>query len=205
MKVFRVCILLLISAILLHACSLPAKQSNGLLVQIPDLPKIDDFSGVAYEDFSTMYPPVESAILRVDGGEIPIAADDPRLIRLLNFLLYSESNWLTTTQQSYVPTEDIHALLQSDVSMLDITFAHQYVSNHMQISPYLPRMIICGDSYLTFVYDEDNTSVQAERFWPYRTFISDAVSAGQANIDYLIDATWDSEKWIDLLKYAGFY
>ena len=204
MKVFRICILLLTSAILLHACSLPVKQDSGLLVQIPDLPKIEDFSGVSYEEFSTMYPPVESAVLRFGGDETPIAADDPRLIRLLNFLLYSESNWLTSTQQSYVPAEDIHALLQNDVPVLDITFVHQYISNHMQISPYLPRMIICGDSYLTFVYDEDNTSAQAERFWPYRTLISDAVRAGQASIDYLTDVAWDSEKWIDLLKYAGF-
>ena len=202
---FAICMLFLLLSFIICSCVPNVEKGNGLNVHVPGLPEIEAFSNSEYEDYYMQYPPVKNAILRCGSEETPIAADDPRLIRLLNFLLYSESNWLTTTQQSYVLTEEINSLLQSDVPMLDITFVHQYIPNHMQISPYLPRMIICGDSYLTFVYDDEIAPARAERFLPYRVLISEAVRTGQASTNYLIDTAWDSEKWIDLLKYAGFY
>lgn len=198
------CILFLLLSFAICSCTLSFQQDNGLNIQVPDLPKIAEFSGSEYENFSMQYPPVESAILRCGSKETAISPDDPRLIRLLNFLLYSESEGLTGIRQGLVSAEEIDIILQSDIPMLDITFVHEYVPNHIRTSAFLPRMIICGDSYLTFMYGIEELEGSAEHFLPYYSLLVSLKESGEVSSDISTSTDWYSKNWIELLKYAGF-
>lgn len=173
----------------------------GLNYDIEGLPSIDEFSGTEYEDYKNQFPPVESAQLIKDGEVTVIEPDDPRLIRLLNFLACSDMRRVTVWRQGYVEKDEIDRNLACDAPMLVVNFGYkERINNYTQENT--PQIIVCRDCYL-IVVNHDNIDwaeegeVCAECLWPYASLFGDFSS--------MISDSWGEECWIDILEYAGFY
>ena len=178
----------------------------GLNVSVPELPAINDFSGTQYEDFEHHFPPILSAVYRHDGAEELVAADDPRLIRLLNFLAFSHVNILGPWRQGYVEENEINKYLAMNVSMLEITFLPQTEPRDTIIA-MTPKIVVCGDCYLIFgdasLLNNGMEGVFAEQYWPYGTLVMERYPEPEGS-ELLSYDGWGTECWLDILKYAGF-
>jgi len=166
------------------------------------LPKITVFSGTEYETHKYSYAPVSSARYIHSGVVEEISPDDPRLIRLLNFIVYSHETMQDVLRQSYVYDNEISVYLSVDTPMLEVAFLS---TNKAPDSPnkYIPKIIICGDKYLEFQDSRTaNGGVQgncAELYWPYGSI---AIEDSSDNIE--LSNTWGEKGWIDIIEYAGF-
>lgn len=205
-KSFYCLICLLLVSTLLSSCMVTSKpndesQQETMLYERIGVPAIAEFSGTEY---SSRVPPVESAIYRYNGKEESIAVDDPRLVRLLNFLVHSLNEGSTWLIQGIIEEEDINTYLASEKAMLDITFLPAEDPD----APYIktPRLVVCGDNYLEFLYPEpynrEPGTLIAEHHWPYGEQAFEAQRKGILANASLGEVSGDD--WIDLLEYAGF-
>ena len=170
----------------------------GLKYNVAALPEMSDFADTEYEDYAFQFSPVQSAVLKIGDQEIPIAPDDPRLIRLLNFLAYGFSEGHTEWLQGLVPEDEINSYLTCDDRMLDVTF-YQEGSHDNSTHNTTNRMILCGDSYLLFTGLDLDGNICGERFWPY----AGLPKVRNDSTSFYADE-WGNNFWIDLLAYAGF-
>lgn len=151
------------------------------------------------------YSEVECAYYYHDGQTEVIDRDDPRLTFLLNLLLKSEEDMTTSIQHSYIEAEEIRRCYEAKDSMLEVVFKKPY-------QQHVRGFLICKDSYLSLLETETgnypmvkNGDLLAERKWPLKEIVWDAISEGTVqNID--LDSSWDwgGEKWFDILAYCGF-
>ncbi len=183
----------------LSACEAPAIDEQPTET---GLPAMESFSDTEYEDYQYHFRPVQKAVYKHDGIEETIAADDPRLIRLLNFLAYSENQMLSIWRQGYVEEAEIHTYLASDAPMLDVTFVMKGEPKRDTLGD-TPRILVCGDSYLLFedpkIANNGYTGLFAERYWPYASIIEWTSKTGNVSLE-----DWGTGYWIDILEYAGF-
>lgn len=217
---YHICILL-ITIFLLPGCGertgdeLPA----GLRYDVEGVLPIDDFSGEECDQYDSdnalhyCFSPIEVVTYKHDGVAETIDSDDPRVIRLLNFMMYSESQGKTMLQQSYVDANHLESLVKSNEDTLEIIFEAE---NDERGTPEKPeRIIICGDTFLTMFSYEDcleegpvryaYKGMAAVRYWPYAELLYDYAKKRDLDPTELTSfAEWGSGYWIDLLKYAGF-
>lgn len=145
-----------------------------------------------YED---RFPSVESATLYADGQAQTIAADDPRLVRVLNFLDFAADEMLDEYTQGVVYGETISACYTSGAAVLEVVFA---VENDGDC----PKILVSGDSYLLFMdpasYPYAATVGDcAERHWPYRSLAPKGANTSGTG-------DWGGDYWLDILEYCGF-
>lgn len=186
-----------------HHSSAPPE---GLRYAVAGVPKAEDFSGSAYEDYEHHFLPVSSATYHHGGIAEDISPDDPRLIRLLNFLAYSEEISASFILQSYVEGDAIRNYLSSDARMLEINFDYDGTSSSY-LSTY--KILICGHTYLTFIDTQKSSWVLgegefAEQRYPYNEMLFDQVMIGALPEDVLYENTWGGPNWLDILTYCGF-
>lgn len=190
-------------------CGCAKKQENylreGLYCNVPNVPRIEKFSGKAYEKYEYHFSPVESAVYVYNGTEIAIEADDPRLIRLLNFLAYSDEKDLSWWLQGYEYEDEINVFLASDVPRLEVNFIEEPLTFGSALEK-TPKIIICGDTFLLYTREPgpDGTE-RADRRWPYAELYmkwADKEKVDERN--RLSSKRWGTDCWIDLLVYAGF-
>ena len=170
----------------------------GLKYNVAELPEMSNFSDTEYEDYAFQFSSVQSAKLITGDKEMPISSDDPRLIRLLNFLAYGLSEGHTEWLQGLVLEDEINCYLACDDMMLDVTF-HQEGSHDNSTHNTTNRMILCGDSYLLFTGHDLDGNVCGERFWPYA-----GLSRVRNDSTSFYAGEWGNDFWIDILTYAGF-
>ena len=165
------------------------------------LPNITMFSETEYENYKTHFSPIKSASYRCNGTVEEISADDPRLLRLLNFIAYSSENAMDVWRQGYVFEDEVNSCLSTDYPMIEINFYNEKGRSGSAIGD-TPKIIICGDSYLAFVDStlENNglEGVFAEQFWPYGELVT-----GTNDTDFQIE-NWGLKYWLNILEYAGF-
>lgn len=183
----------------LSACKDPAIDGQPTET---GLPAVESFSDTEYEDYQYHFRPVQKAVYKHDGIEETIAADDPRLIRLLNFLAYSENQMLSIWLQGCVEEAEINTYLASDAPMLDVAFVMEGEPKNDTLGD-TPRILVCGDSYLLFIQDgitnNGEKGLVAERYWPYASTIEWTSETGNVSLE-----GWGTGYWMDILEYAGF-
>lgn len=152
------------------------------------------------DGYSQWFSPVESAVLYVNGTQQQIATDDPRLIRVLNFLAYSADSMLGFQTQGVVFQSEIEEYDFSGVPRLEVTFVAEAADKAG--FRYSPRILICGDTYFLYMnpetYASGDLELCAERHWPY----SKLAPEGAKRSDY--DLSLGGDYWLDILKYCGF-
>ena len=199
-----------------------AEQSESepledLPLELPDdfyesisLPKIEDFSGTEYEDYEYTFGPVESAVLKHNETEIEISPDDPRLIRLINFLMYSNhasySTWLHGYEEDQAIREEY---LSTDEPMLVVNLNSAEIDDKLTFGN-IYQLVISSNSYLLMIdYDPDNYSwanggLLAYQITPYTQLLLD--NADQSMLEKIsLYPSWDDHEycWLKLLEYAG--
>lgn len=165
------------------------------------LPDITMFSETKYENYKTHFSPVKSASYRCNGIVEEISVDDPRLLRLLNFIAYSSENVMDIWRQGYVFENEVNSCLATDSPMIEIEFYNEKGHSGSTIGD-TPKIIVCGDSYLALVDPtiENNgiEGVYAEQFWPYGELASDTDKT-----NFSTDS-WGYSSWLNILEYVGF-
>lgn len=167
------------------------------------VPPIDTFSSIEYESYKYQFSSVDKAVLKLNGAEHPISADDPRLIRLLNAIAYSMSEMSDQLLHHYIEGEELQQCLSIDAPMLEITFRNDGTGSGLKD---VPRIVICKGSYLKFIADKDKptgiTDSLAEMRFPFGELETKESSALQ--VESSTPGEWGEESWLDLVEYAGF-
>jgi len=172
---------------------------------ISGLPYIETFSGEEYEKYKCHFSPVESAVFCCNGTQVQIPADDERLVRLLNFLAYSEEHKLSVWLQGYLNKQQISEYVGSNAPVLKVNFACED-TNRTALKD-TPQIVICGDSYILINSNggqNDEKSTRAELYWPYGELAASMSSKGLFS-DILVYGNWGNNCWLNILEYAGFY
>ena len=167
------------------------------------VPPIDTFSSIEYESYKYQFSSVDKAVLKLNGAEHPISADDPRLIRLLNVIAYSFSEMSDCLLQHYIEGEELKQCLSADAPMLEITFLNDGTGSGLED---VPRIVICKGSYLKFIADKDKptgiTDSLAEMRFPFAAMAEKVIYEQHAELS--VSGEWGAETFIDLIEYAGF-
>ncbi len=162
------------------------------------LPDIKDFSDTAYEDYGRTFPSVAYAVLSFDEQEEEIAADDPRLMRLLNYILYSEAEDSAAWTHGLLTQEDVQKYRDSYVAYLTVVFS---VSKDLFV-PNLREIIIFPDRYL-LVGSNDEIDDYVQENFPYEMYYVNYLrQTGVA--DWQEEINNPEQPWIDLLEIGGF-
>ena len=177
---------------------------KGLNYEIENLPVLSELSGERYEFYDYQFSPVASAVYRCGETEIQIDRQDPRLLRLLNFLACSESRFKSSWSSDYLPEEELRGYYNSTEPMLEVVFNNEGSAEWDKLSSAC-RMVICGDSFVAFYGDSEawdiSGTLYGKRSWPYAKLVS-AQAPDQAE-SLLSSQAWGSGHWIDLLTFAG--
>lgn len=184
-KRFLSCVIALL-LLVLSGCGEPQASSAPSThpldaVEIPD-------SG-----YETAFAPLESATLYVNGAQQEIALDDPRLIRVINFLGYSIDTHQCGYLQGKIDADEIAQHYASEITMLEITFAVD-PSNRDSGLRYASKILIGGDSFVYFASDSTSASVR----WPYAKLRPEDTHRSDAG------EPWEEGYWLDILAYCGF-
>ena len=152
------------------------------------------------DGYSQWFSPVESAVLYVNGTQQQIAADDPRLIRLLDFLAYSADSRMGTLTQGVFSQSEMDQYDFQNAPVLEVTFAADAADKTGYRNS--PRILVSGDTYFLYMnpetYGGGGLELCAERHWPY----SKLAPEGAERSDY--DLSLGGDYWLDILKYCGF-
>ena len=193
--------LLWISA-LFAAC---AAHDNG--VQAGIVPDIQTFSGSDYEAFEFHFPPVDYALFYHDDTVDTISPEDPKLIRLLNFIAFSSSNSLSWVRQGYIP-EDEMVRHYDHWSRIEVFFRSVSPSEDEGLAedPHViltPRIIIAKN--VVFEYASNNTDI--DEYWPYLAIYWSKAENGEISKEAFENEMYGETieaPWIDLIKLSGF-
>ena len=152
------------------------------------------------DGYSQWFSPVESAVLYVNGTQQQIVSDDPRLIRLLDFLAYSADSRMGTLTQSVFSQSEMDQYDFRNAPVLEVTFAADTADKTGYRNS--PRILVSGDTYFLYMnpetYGGGGLEPCAERHWPY----SKLAPEGAERSDY--DLSLGGDYWLDILKYCGF-
>lgn len=166
------------------------------------VPKITMFSGTEYEAYEYSYSPISSAFYKCNGIVEKISVEDPRLIRLLNFIMYSHETNQNILMQRYIYDDEITTYRSVNAPMIEVSFLCTNETAGLG-KGYVTKILICGDKYLEF-QDSNSASggVQgdcAELYWPYGS-----IAMGNLEDNIELSDTWGEKGWIDIIEYAGF-
>ena len=206
MKIKKIFLLFLI-AILMAGCQNTNNPEESPLIDpttVPatttdtnesTVPAIDTFSGTEFRIEKLYGSKIVSATLHQGGHTAEIAPDDPRLIRLLNLLTFSDDQGLTPWLQGLIEDAEIQERLSSDAVMLDIIM--QPGSERGTFLEKAKRIVVCEERYM-IIYDGHvyYEGLVAEEFYPFGdSVLEDDTAYGEE---------WGQAGWIDLLEYSGF-
>lgn len=153
---------------------------------LPLLPSMHSFSGTELAGGSRIL----SATLKSDIFEEVIEPGDPRLIRLLNYLLYSEEQGQTAHTQSDLKEDEI--LMGTRTPVLDITL--QPGTEETGLLGSCSHILISEGYYLLIVDQTDqpegHSGLSAEKYYPFGKLVS-----GREDLS-------NRDDWIDFLEYA---
>ena len=174
----------------------------GLRYEVAGVPRIDSFSGEKMES-EDPFPSVETAVY-IDGStEQRIEPNDPRLIRLLNFLLYSKDMGLSAWAQGYLDEQEISELQIPNFCRLEVTFSAP--STGASVNERTWKIIIFGDGYLQYSHGGPTPDWEAvEHYCPYVSLVMDLVAKNELPKEAISTFGLGTDYWIDLVKYAGF-
>ena len=178
---FRVLTLMIAVVFAFAGCQSDPEPSHPL--DALDIPK------TGYEQY---FAPVVSATLYVGRDQQQIQPDDPRILRLLNFLAYSADTMQDSWTRGVYSEEEIALYYSSGATMLEVTFAadsEDWSQNHC-----VPKILVCGDTYLLYL----RNGKTAERHWPYAKQAPESAQKSDTDVD------WGGEYWLDILEYCGF-
>ena len=184
---------------------------NGLYYDV-SVPRIEDFSGTEYYcDPSFDYyefSPLKSAVYKHDGIEENISVDDPRLIRLLNFLTHGFCIRKHFERQGIIPEEELKCYLRSESPMLEIEF--DFDTDEIDWFKYPEKMLISGNTFIMVIPPEDSVYYNewiATEYIAYESLIYDELDEGVRhyfNPGDVMSWEYPERYWLDLIKYAGF-
>ncbi len=194
---------------IIETTSIPEELPEGLYYYVPSLPKIEDFSGTEYEDYEYHFSPAKSAELICGDKTTEISPDDPRLIRLLNFLIFGVQEHYTYWRQGYVLEDEINDYLASPSPMLKVYFDTTESNPEWRDNP---EIIISGNTYLLMLSTEDaeyhGERIMAEQHFAYQEFMFEEADP---SLKHKLDESslleqWSNPElyWLDLIEYAGF-
>jgi hypothetical protein len=175
---------------------------------VEGLPSINNFSDSEYENYTYHFSSIESAVYLCGSQKESIDINDSRLIRLLNFLAYSEESGYSSWLQGYVEESEISQYQECKSPMLEIVFDNSTRTDDHVFST-TPKMLICGHTCLLFVDTERpewplEKGVYADQLFPYFELLEEMVISGELEDAVLYQNEWGGNNWIDLLAYAGF-
>ena len=192
MKRKTACLLLALLLLVLSGCG--EKPTAGPY----GLPKLESFSDEQYEEYALVFPPVVSATYRCGGQETEIEVNDPRVVRLLNFIAYSWERELTYYRHGYVENDELMQILNKDIPMLKIVFDNEPFQSEEDCVANVPEILILEDIFLLYPYhDYENNPEEswAEEYYPYGALVVDAYMEG--SVDSI-------EQGFSILEYTGF-
>lgn len=167
------------------------------------VPPVGTFSADQYQEFSYSFLPIVSATLYNNGKAESIEPDDPRLVRFVNALMYSQSEGLYWIRQGYVKESEIITMTETENKRLEIEF-QSWNGENSQTHNDTPKLIVFSDYYLQLMNRREGGGYEwsqepiAEQIWPYKSLWE------KANEDGLIAEGWPWIRWFDLFEYAGF-
>lgn len=86
------------------------------------LPSYNDFSDDAYEEYDVVFSEIESAKLFSGGRYSEIDNNDPRLYKLLNYILYSFNEKTSSVRMGYIKNDIVEEWYLDDTKMIEIYF-----------------------------------------------------------------------------------
>lgn len=169
------------------------------------LPEITDFSEYEIEDFERSFPAPDRAVLSVDGETVEIAGTDPRLIRLLNYILYSENDQSDVLVTELKSEKQVQVYYDNSPAWLHVYFGKAEKTDFV---PNLTELLIVADRYLLFG-SNDHYAFYVEEHYPYGMNLWNWAEKNQVdsrpffyNLDH---PEYDLEHpWINLLQISGF-
>lgn len=174
------------------------ESNNSLPSYYDDLPVFSSFSGSVIDGASLTLPLPQKATLVNYGKTEEIAPTDPRLIRLLNFILYSENQQLSAITTGLLSEEDIQLYYDACPVWLIISFDSKENNSFV---PNLSEIVIFPSAYLLFGSQEKTGSYVEEHF-PYEVLLDTWAEQNNVNTnDYLYDL---KDPWMNMLLIAGF-
>ena len=203
-------IVLLIAALYLCGCRsnndpINAETSNSAPVveTTEPIPDIESFSGEHYENFEYHFSEVVSAYYVSNGNKTEISKDDPRIIRLLNFIAKSHNDLTEVYETRGIDTELIQSLWLDDPSpMLEINFVGSDDNNDNGLKSAFQLLIRgCGIIYIYHNGNKDlfgDSGLYGEQRWPYLGCVD------SDNWNRCRHPKNGEKPWLDLLEIAGF-
>ena len=159
-------------------------------MNVPNLPDYDTFASTG----TSHYGDVTSAQIKVGKVTQEISPNDPRLIRLLNFIGPAVSDHsISGVRQGLVWEDEIQDIDRIVPSILKVKLLNN------QGNPQLTEVWIYGDTVLGFRNHGSTDDIRSDQIWPHMVL---ARKAGWEPPLKITDPT--REVWIDLLQYAGF-
>ncbi len=182
---------------------------------VDTLPDISSFSSEEYEDYEFVFPPVKSAVYYNNGTEEVIEPDDPRLIRLLNYITYSYEEDFTWRVWGVIKEREIATNESQDVPMLEVMFSPPSDADSPEEMSGAKHMLLCANAYMLYAdpdqfmdWREKDTDRVATIFWPYMVNVYDYLgSPTDINEDFERferAQEWGNDEWGDVLSAAGF-
>ena len=198
--------MILLTIICMTSCVAQPKTDGlplGLRYAIDDFPPVERFSSTGYEDYVDHFPAVDYAILHTNSGQSLITTDDPRLVRLLNALAYSQEEELTAKDFKYYEQTEIAAYKTGAEVLLEIHFV-DYLKSGDNTLRSVSVLYVSGKSSLLVFISPDNGSTYAINTYPYDGLIFRMSEAGTLDPETEREIYYAEPPWVDLLVYAGF-
>ena len=192
-KIICACLVMVI-CLALCVCLVKVFLPVGLYFPVKGFPRIEEFSGTEYEEACDSFPAASHAILYTEERQFQIAGDDPRLIRLLNAIGYSNNENLSGHRYCEIhesTIEEFKATAYLEVHFPEPVQFGNELSNITVLIAQKEYMIlytdvVVVDSIVGNVYSGDIIR-------PYMALLT--------GIFWRVD----NFEWFDLLAYAGFY
>lgn len=167
------------------------------------LPDISSFPGDHMMSFKYNFPPVISATLYHEGRPETISLEDERLIRLLNYVLYSENEHLSSVIKGLLSLDDIQWHYDSYDDYLIVEFQLEDSEGDTDFVPSLRKVMIMSNCFLLFgsQFGED----YVEEHFPYEVNLEKWCLDGRLSERDFDTLTSDTKTpWINVLQISEF-
>lgn len=194
------CALTVTLFVLLAGCSNPRIPPTGARFYVEELPKIQSFSAKKLESYEMQFSPVEEVTLYRNGQKERISEDDPRLIRLINFIAKSENDSSVYVRQGLIPMEEVMEKYCSR-TYLEVIFRTPIKGDSIGLKD-ISKILVSKSALLMFLDDD-----RIEEHFPYMELFEKMVTQGyvaEEDIQNELSGHYPGDPWIDLLTIAGF-